>query len=284
MNNANTLVDIGLLYEKTVTKNTPYKPAYTFKKEQNKKVVNAKADPKAFIKNTGPEAAQNFDKEALVDPEHDTKGENHFQPKKYSQNLEKTEVKSINNSMNNKSIFDKLYEEVLGGEPTAHDDMADAEALDINVGKEEEGGDVTFTLPRDVAQQLCDVLHSALGSGEEDMGGEEDLGGEAEGLGGEVKPGNEEANEEEDKEDEVSREATEMTELKPSAGETLMKKDNKVHGTVSNLVSKGHGDGKVTDKVGNDGNLADSKGKTLTGKNNKVAGKASNVGQYIYQK
>lgn len=275
MNNANTLVDIGLLYEKTVTKNTPYKPAYTFKKETNKKVVDVKADPKAFIKNTGPEAAQNFDKEALVDPEHDAKGDNHFQPKKYSQNLEKTEVKSINNSMNNKSIFDKLYEEVLGGEPTAHDDMADAEALDINIGKEEEGSDVTFTLPREVAQQLCDVLHSALGSGEEDMGGEEDLGGEAEGLGGEVSPENE---------DGVSREATEMTELKPSAGESLMKKDNKVHGTVSNLVSKGHGDGKVTDKVGNDGTLADSKGKTLTGKNNKVAGKASNVGQYIYQK
>lgn len=278
MNTANTLVDIGLLYEKTVTKNTPYRPAYTFKKETNKKVVDAKADPKAFIKNTGPEAAENFDKEALVDPEHDTKGDNHFQPKKYSQNLEKTEVKSINNSMNNKSIFDKLYEEVLGGEPTAHDDMADAEALDINIGKEEEGSDVTFTLPREVAQQLCDVLHSALGSGEEDMDDEEDLDGGMEAPGGEQK------------EDmlgggaDVSREATEMTELKPSAGESLMKKDNKVHGTVSNLVSKGHGDGKVTDKVGNDGTLADSKGKTLTGKNNKVAGKASNVGQYIYQK
>lgn len=278
MNTANTLVDIGLLYEKTVTKNTPYRPAYTFKKETNKKVVDAKADPKAFIKNTGPEAAENFDKEALVDPEHDTKGDNHFQPKKYSQNLEKTEVKSINNSMNNKSIFDKLYEEVLGGEPTAHDDMADAEALDINIGKEEEGSDVTFTLSREVAQQLCDVLHSALGSGEEDMDGEEDLDGGMDAPGGEQK------------EDmmgggaDVSREATEMTELKPSAGESLMKKDNKVHGTVSNLVSKGHGDGKVTDKVGNDGTLADSKGKTLTGKNNKVAGKASNVGQYIYQK
>ena len=277
MNTANTLVDIGLLYEKTVTKNTPYRPAYTFKKETNKKVVDAKADPKAFIKNTGPEAAENFDKEALVDPEHDTKGDNHFQPKKYSQNLEKTEVKSINNSMNNKSIFDKLYEEVLGGEPTAHDDMADAEALDINIGKEEEGSDVTFTLPREVAQQLCDVLHSALGSGEEDMDGEEDLDGGMDAPGGEQK------------EDmgggaDVSREATEMTELKSSAGESLMKKDNKVHGTVSNLVSKGHGDGKVTDKVGNDGTLADSKGKTLTGKNNKVAGKASNVGQYIYQK
>jgi hypothetical protein len=277
VNTANTLVDIGLLYEKTVTKNTPYRPAYTFKKETNKKVVDAKADPKAFIKNTGPEAAENFDKEALVDPEHDTKGDNHFQPKKYSQNLEKTEVKSINNSMNNKSIFDKLYEEVLGGEPTAHDDMADAEALDINIGKEEEGSDVTFTLPREVAQQLCDVLHSALGSGEEDMDGEEDLDGGMDAPGGEQK------------EDmgggaDVSREATEMTELKSSAGESLMKKDNKVHGTVSNLVSKGHGDGKVTDKVGNDGTLADSKGKTLTGKNNKVAGKASNVGQYIYQK
>jgi len=278
VNTANTLVDIGLLYEKTVTKNTPYRPAYTFKKETNKKVVDAKTDPKAFIKDTGPEAAENFDKEALVDPEHDTKGDNHFQPKKYSQNLEKTEVKSINNSMNNKSIFDKLYEEVLGGEPTAHDDMADAEALDINIGKEEEGSDVTFTLPREVAQQLCDVLHSALGSGEEDMDGEEDLDGGMDAPGGEQK------------EDmigggaDVSREATEMTELKPSAGESLMKKDNKVHGTVSNLVSKGHGDGKVTDKVGNDGTLADSKGKTLTGKNNKVAGKASNVGQYIYQK
>lgn len=271
---------MGLLYEKTVSKNKPS----TFKKAEDKKITDAKTDPKAFVKNSGPESAQNFDKNALIDPEHDTKQDNHFEPKKYSQNLEKTEVKRINNFMNNKSIFDKLYEEVLGGEPTMNNDMADAEALDIDVNKEEENGEVTFTLPRDVAQQLCDVLGAALGGGEEDLGsedlGSEDLGGE------ELKP--EEANEEkaEDKEDkeEAHKEATEMTELKPSAGESLMKKDNKVHGTVSNLVSKGHGDGKVTDKVGNDGNLADSKGKTLTGKNNKVAGKASNTGAYIFQK
>lgn len=273
---------MGLLYEKTVAKNSPK----TFKKAEDKKVTDAKADPKVFVKNTGPENAQNFDKNALIDPEHDKKGENHFQPKKYSQNLEKTEVKRINNFMNNKSIFDKLYEEVLGGEPTVHDDMADAEALDIDVNKDEEGGEVTFSLPRDVAQQLCDVLGAALGGGEEDLGGEdlggEDLGGE-EDLGGLKKP--EEANEEEaDEKEGAHKEATELTELKPSAGESLTKKDNKVHGTVSNLVSKGHGDGKVTDKVGNDGNLADSKGKTLTGKNNKVSGKASNTGAYIFQK
>jgi hypothetical protein len=279
VNNAKTLVDIGLLYEKTVSKNK----LSTFKKAEDKKLTDAKADPKAFIKNTGPESSQNFDKNALVDPEHDTKEDNHFEPKKYSQNLEKTEVKRINNFMNNKSIFDKLYEEVLGGEPTVKDDMADAEALDIDINKDEEGGEVSFTLPRDVAQQLCDVLHSALGSGEEDHGGEEDLGGESEDLGG-LKPS--EANEEADDEKEecAHKEATEMTELKPSAGESLTKKDNKVHGTVTNLVAKGHGDGKVTDKVGNDGNLADSKGKSLTGKSNKVAGKASNVGAYIYQK
>jgi len=195
-----------------------------------------------------------------------------------------------------KSIFDKLFEDVMGVDGA---DTDAKDALDLGVGAEAgheadkaEGGDVTFTLPRNLAQQLCDVLHEVLGT-EAEGETEGEAEGEAEDAEGHHVAGNEDAEEKEEDKKEVAGEATEMTELKPSAGQTLQGKNNKVGGTVDSLVAKGGGDGKVTDKVGNDGDKghalvgAGVKGGTSTspkGKANVVAGKASNVGHYLFQK
>ena len=134
--------------------------------------------------------------------------------------------------------------------------------------------------------------------GDEEAAGEEDLGGEE--AGDETTP--EESNEEkkkedkkddkkdEDEEDGVAKEATELKELPDSAGQSLQKKDNKVGDVTKSLVSHGEGDGKVTDKVGNDGEKghalvgAGVKGGAPTspkGKANVVASKTSKVGAYL---
>jgi len=93
--------------------------------------------------------------------------------------------KTLNNFMS-KSVFDKLYNKVLkenfGQEEDAlglGDATPDAELDDFGGDDEfgdEEGGDdsVTFTLSRDVAQQLVDVLQGVLGGEEEDLGGEDE--------------------------------------------------------------------------------------------------------------
>ena len=103
------------------------------------------------------------------------------------QESQKIAQKSLNNFMRKKSYFDKLFENVMtgggagpqmGGSPTGPSDdmgMDDADELDAlgiedEMGDEDGMGDVTFTLPKDVAQQLIDVLSAAIG-GEE--GGDE---------------------------------------------------------------------------------------------------------------
>ena len=120
--------------------------------------------------------------------------------------------------MSNKSLFEKLFEEVM---------QDDAEALGIpsddagaageeSFGGEEEGGDeVSFTLDRATAQKLHDVLAAVLGGeeepGEEEMGGEEGAGEEGEAGAeedGEGSWGSEDA-EEEESEDEDSEEEEE---------------------------------------------------------------------------
>lgn len=94
---------------------------------------------------------------------------------------------SLNNFMRKKSIFDKLFENVMtggnggpsmGGGMAPGDDMGmdnseelDALGIEDDVEGEGEDTDVTFTLPRDVAQQLIDVLSAAIG-GEDEFGDE----------------------------------------------------------------------------------------------------------------
>ena len=114
--------------------------------------------------------------------------------KENNQKVEKNGASQINNSvtMSKKSdnnIFNKLYSTIMEGDDP-FEDLGGMEAElgddgDLDIGRDEEGGDeVTVTLPRDVAQQLCDMLKDQLDDGMEDdmeddmgddMGGDEDF-------------------------------------------------------------------------------------------------------------
>lgn len=308
MNQSRTLVEMGDFYEQSVIeeKKSIFPPKGSFKMATDKKPEEAQADKKAFIsKNTGPENAEGV--KPIIDPKNPAtvKKDNFYEPQKFSQNYEKTEVKTINNFMS-KSIFDKLYEDVMSGAPEDLE-AKDAEALGLP-GETEGGADeeVTFTLPRDVAEKLCDVLKAAIGgdedNGDEEVDGDMGAGDDMMGAGDEMneekskkkkeEAKDEDAEEKEDDEDEdnegVAKEATELKELPVSAGQSLQKKDNKVGDTTKSLASKGPGDGKTTDKVGNDGEKGHAlvgggiKGaSTLQNKNNKVTSNTSKVGQYL---
>jgi len=242
----------------------------TFPEAKDKKPVIKKdgTDKKAFFhKDSGPENAEGV--KDIIDPK-TAKDNNAFEPKKFSQNTGKSVKENINTFMS-KSVFDKLFEDVM------KDDALD---LGINVGPEgeqgdtetpgeaEASGDVTFTLPRDVAQKLHDVLMAALESGEEAPSDEASAEGEVD-----TSDEDEEKKDDkkEDKED-VAGEAVDLEELPDSKGQSLQSKNNKVPGTLGSAKSgkahaavKGEVDGKGKD-------LPDSKGHVLTAKNNKVAG------------
>ncbi|NDG29095.1 hypothetical protein EB118_03220 [bacterium] len=167
------------------------------------------------------------------------------------------------------------------------DDAEDAADLGLDVGAGDAGaevsaeGDVTFTLPRDVAQKLHDVLMTALEAGKEE--GEKEDAEDAEHKDEEKHEG-EESEEDEDNQ-EVAGEATELTAVPDSKGLALTGKNNKVGDETAKLVTKGEGDGKIKD--GADGKLHPQKEVGATspkGKANVVAGKASNVGHYLFQK
>jgi len=118
---------------------------------------------------------------------------------------------------------------------------------------------------------------NVLGAEVEDKG-EEDLGGED--LGGDAGEEDEIQNAEVA---EVAGEATAIEELPDSKGQALTSKNNKVHSTVTKAGHGKGGDGKVTDKVGNDGD----KGHALVGSGVKggaptpVKGKANVVSGVI---
>ena len=306
MNQTRTLVEMGDYYEKNIIeeKKSVFPPKDTFKLATDKKPIEAKADPKAFVnKNSGPENADGFKKD-IIDTKDSkiSKKENFVEPKKFSQNLEKTEVRTINTSMS-KSIFDKLYEDVMS-DKFEDAEVSDAAALGLPTGETEaagEEGDVTVTLPRDVAQKLHEVLGAILAGEEEAPEAKEEEGSSEEaGSEGSADEANEEKkeekadedNEEEEEEDaeNVAKEATELKELPDSAGQSLTgaKKSNLVGDVTKSLKSSGPGDAKVTDKVGNDGEKGHALvgagvkgGSELQSKNNKVASKTSKVGAYL---
>jgi hypothetical protein len=267
------MAELGSLYEEKVTLPTDSfevasKATNKSKKAKSKKpFTDFKTGPKS-----GPANASNF-KEALIDPETATEN-NYFQPKKFSQNCEKMEVETINNFMN-KSIFDKLYEDVMN-ERLDDVETQDADALGLP-GEDKADGDeeVTITLDKETAKKLHEVLAAVISVDEtpaDDASVDEEP----------VVDGSEDAEEEDEDEDTVD-EATELTALPNSKGTSLQSKSNKVGDVTSRLVSKGHGDGKVTAEVDGDGKpLADSKGKSLEGKkSNKVDSETSKVGAYL---
>jgi hypothetical protein len=274
MNKVRDLVDLSKVYEavngpklkdpKAKFGTKPGKPLNSIPEVKIKKTLQDDGQPKQpfFHKDSGPENADGFKKD-IVDPK-TSKPDNAYEPEKFSDNVKKSVKEDINNFMKDKSIFDKLYEEVMGGSPEQEE--LDAVELDIKPEGDAEGTaeEVSFSLPRDVAQKLHDSLMAALGGGEsegEDMSGEgetegqEDLGSE------EAEEGKKEK--EEDK-DEVAGEGVDAEVIGHPIvdGEKLNKGLNKVASgsnvvpsevsTAGKKAGKG-GDGKVTDKVGNDG-------------------------------
>ena len=176
-------------------------------------------------------------------------------PQKYkniSENQQKNLKRSINNFMS-KSLFEKLFEQVMDNEnipsPTTdnqalglpdgdygnedgsgagdgggEDDMGD------DMGDDMEGDEITLTLPREVAQQLCDMLSQQLGGDEEDMGDEEDdFGDDDDGMEGDE--GDEDMGDQ-DMGDQGMKEGIDMKEVPSGHGMGLTGKNNKVGGKV----------------------------------------------------
>jgi len=280
MNKARNLVEIGEFYASTVLtegkKNFPPKDTFaTSGKKTSDAVLPKGLKTKAYDKR-GP--LSNKNEEALVKPleAKDAKGKNTFTGvENLSLAPEKMEVETINNFMN-KSIFDRLYEDVMSDNinSPADAEQHDAEALDLP-GTEEHEGEVTITLDRELATKLHDVLMAVLGSEEEHIGDEE---GELEG-------------EEAEECDDTLPEATELKELPTSAGTSLQSKNNKVGDVTAKSVDGKHGDGTVDNKVDGSGKPikdikigAGVKADTtaVSGKSNVVASsKTSKVGTYL---
>lgn len=282
MNKTRNLVEMGEFYSSTVltesSKNSkskfPGKDTFT---KPGKTVDSETVKTGKAFNDAGP--VRN-NKDALIMPQEPVavKDKETFTGvEKFSQVSGKKLKENINTFMN-KSIFDRLYEDVMSDNINSPADIeqADAEALELP-GTEVEEGEVTITLDRELAKKLHDVLMSVLESEEEAPETEEENAPEE----GEISDEAAEEEVEEDEED-VQAEATELTELPSSKGHALTGKSNKVHGVATSLVSKDKGEGKVKGEIDAKGSdLSDSKGHSLTSKNNKVTSKTSKVGSYL---
>jgi hypothetical protein len=120
--------------------------------------------------------------------------------KKNSQKIvesEKNTSQTLNNFMSRKSVFDKLYNQVIKENWGMSEDAEDVDALglgdatpdsdledDFGGEEKEEGkeGKVTFTLDRATAEKLLDVIGAAMGMEHDESEGEDEMGGEDEGL------------------------------------------------------------------------------------------------------
>lgn len=198
--------------------------------------------------------------------------DNAYDVDKFSESVQKKDKKAINNFM--KSKFDELFENVMSGD----DDLADLGVSDDAgaVGEPGDGGDlgdgsgeaetVTVTLDKATAQTLCDLLQASLGSGDlEEVGGEsDDFGGDDAGFGGDASG-----------DVDLSKESTDIEELK-NDGKKFQEPGSIKVGVKSDPGKGKTGDGKVTDKVGNDGTKSDKSKLTSKGEI-KVKGTATTL-------
>jgi len=284
MSRKNNLVEIWDVYRNSLmTENKNVK----FGTKQGKGAVSlddAKAGNIGNEKTSGP-ANANGAGEVQLDPKKIKKGKKtknsenlydveKFSSEKFDESIEKTYREDINNSM--KSVFDKLFEEVMDSEMDelnalgvdTEGDMEDMDDMD------DMGDTVTLTLDRETAQKLCDMLSSQL-EGEDDM--EDDV--EDEDYDDVEDEDYEDMEDEED--DDMMGEATEIKELPSSAGHKLTNRKNK----VSNLkASGGKGAGKIKKQSDPDGSeLSDTVGHKMTKRDNKVRStKTSKVGSSFF--
>jgi hypothetical protein len=131
--------------------------------------------------------------------------------------------------MSNKSLFEKLFEEVMENDEAAlgidgGDSAGDMGGAEDFGGGEEGMGDeeVTLTMDKATAEKLMDLLSAALGGGlgeegetpEDEFGGSEEGAGEEGGFGGGM--GDEASEDEDEDEDEASEDEDEEDSLKES--------------------------------------------------------------------
>lgn len=167
-------------------------------------------------------------------------------PQKYkniSENLQKNSKRSINNFMS-KSLFEKLFEQVMDDEniPSPESDNQALGLPDGDYGSEDSSGDeeygdeagdkdeVTLSLPRAVAQQLCDMLSQQLEGGDDDMGDE--LGDHSEPDEDNFEDEDDGEIEDEDEDEGSYGEGIDIKELPSSHGMGLTGKGNKVGSKV----------------------------------------------------
>lgn len=169
--------------------------------------------------------------------------------------------------MSNKSLFEKLFEEVMQddaealGLPSGEGSEGAGEMGGEDFGSEEGGDEVTLTLDRETAQKLHDLLGGILGGGEETedegMGEEGEMEDMGEDLGDEAAE-DEDADSEEDAEDTDEDEDEAMHEAPQSKYETfetkgkaeqLQKQSNsRVQGALANKTSA-HGKAEKTSQT-----------------------------------
>ena len=165
--------------------------------------------------------------------------------------------------MSNKSLFEKLFEEVMQddaealGLPSGEGSEGAGEMGGEDFGSEEGGDEVTLTLDRETAQKLHDLLGGILGGGEEtedeggmdEEGGMEDMGDEA---AEEEDADSEEDAEDTDDEDETMSEAPqskyETFETKGKAEQLQKQSNSRVQGAVANKTSA-HGKAEKTSQT-----------------------------------
>lgn len=156
------------------------------------KVTSDIAEIDGFEPAIDPKRMKKKDKEGnLYNPDN-------FSAEQFDEKLAKRYTVDINNNM--KSTFDKLFEEVMG-------DDAELDALGIEVdevedtAEGEDAGDITITIDRDMAKNLCDLLQAAMGDEDADAEDYEEMGDDEEEddmVGGEEEPAMGEAVEAED--------------------------------------------------------------------------------------
>lgn len=207
----------------------------------------------------------------------------------------------VNTIMSNKSLFEKLFEEVMESDEQALGIESTPEGESGQDGGDfgtDEGGDdqVTLTLDRSTAQALYDMLGGVLGGGSEEMGGDEEFGGNAPEAGGtEGEAGDESAESWEDEEDEDSEEKEEEEKEEdedseeglheapqakyenfPNKGESLRNRNQVVNGAMAAKTS-GQGKAEKTSQTPGTEKYMPASTKYDDGKSMKANGRAANV-------
>lgn len=273
MTRVNTLNDIADIYFRGKQVIEEKADNVAGKHSAGDELEDEKKASKSLSKKDGPEAAEHFDKKV------NEAGGTGARDEKNQYSAGKTANESINKQdmSKKKSIFDKLYEDVLGGDDDDIEMGAGFDAFGDEGGEDDEFGgedEVTLTLPRDLAEKLHEVLMDQLGGDEdiEDIEDTEDM----EEL--------DEYSSDEDDDEEVMQEAPEHQELGdagPGGSDTdkgnLKGKNNKVGGKTG-ATSHGHGQGKLKGGKAEPSPLGDKVG-TLTGKDNKVGGRITGKDQ-----